>query len=360
MATGSDLPATGVPLTRLPQQSGNFQAWTAEPAHGIDPEPSKWPVLVTGAGGFVGGHVARHLASVGHHVRGFARRQVDAVSSDPSIEWVIGDLTDADLRRRALEGVRAVIHTAGWVSLGPDVNGISQTVNVDLTRALLAEAKAAGVARFVYTSTLYTLAAGTPQRLANESSEWNLERIDSSYVRTKRQAERMVLEASGDRFTTIALCPGMVLGPRDPKPTSTQIIRAYSKTMVAIAPRGGIPIIDSRLLAVAHRRALIAGGSGQRYAVIGPYLNYCDLARLVTEVTGRPRLIVPLPGILEPLIVHAAGWFGPLVRRWYPDVSPQLAAAGFIGLHLSGERANACLGLEHPTAKETIASCFSV
>ena len=165
----------------------------------------------------------------------------------------------------------------------------------------------------------------------------------------------MVLEASGERFTTIALCPGMVLGPRDPKPTSTQIVRAYSRTMVAIAPRGGIPIVDSRLLAVAHRRALVAGGSGQRYAVIGPYLNYRELARLVASITGRPRWVVPLPDLLEPLFVRAAGWFGPLVRRWWPDVSPQLAAAGFLGLHLSGERANACLGLEHPSARETVA-----
>jgi dihydroflavonol-4-reductase len=251
-----------------------------------------------------------------------------------------------------------VIHTAGWVSLGPDVNGISQTVNVELTGELLAGAKAAGVERFVYTSTLYTLAAGTPQQSADESSAWNLERIDSSYVRTKRKAEQMVLEASGDRFTTIALCPGMVLGPRDAKPTSTQIVRAYSRTMVAIAPRGGIPIVDSRALAVAHRRALVAGGSGERYAVVGPYLNYRELARLVASITGRPKWVVPLPDYLEPLLVRSAGWFGPIVRRRWPDVSRELAAAGFLGLYISGDRANACLGLEHPSAHDTVASCF--
>jgi dihydroflavonol-4-reductase len=333
---------------------------TPETAVGrVDPDPSQWPVLVTGAGGFTGGHIARYLAGAGHFVRGFTRRPAQVESGDAPIEWIIGNLMDSDVRRRALAGVRGVIHTAAWVSLGPDDKGLSHPVNVEVTARLLNEAKEAGVERFVYTSTLYTLAAGTPEQLADESSDWNLHGLDSSYIRTKRQAERTVLEASAGGFTTIALCPGMVLGPRDPKPTSTQIIRAYAKTMVAIAPAGGIPIVDSRLLAQAHRRALIAGGSGQRYAVVGPYLSYRELARLVASITGRPRWIIPLPDPLEPLIVRAACWFGPLVRHWWPDISPQLATAGFLGLYLSGDRANACLGLHHPSARETIANCFN-
>jgi dihydroflavonol-4-reductase len=292
-------------------------------------------------------------------VRGVARREVVAQPGDPAIEWVVGDLKDADVRRRALDGVRGVIHTAGWVSLGPDNRGIGFATNVERTKELLTEAKAAGVERFVHTSTLYTLAAGTPERLADESSRWNFQRIDSSYIRSKREAERMVLEASGGAFTTIALCPGMVLGPRDPKPTSTQIVKGFSRAMIAVAPQGGIPIVDSRLLAVAHRRALVAGGAGQRYAVVGPYLSYGELAKHVAAITGRPRWIVPLPDLVEPLVVTAAGWIGPLARRWWPDVSRPLATAGFLRLHLSGDRANVCLGLEHPSARETIASCFA-
>jgi dihydroflavonol-4-reductase len=240
--------------------------------------------------------------------------------------------------------------------MGPDRRGVSHSINVEATRHLLAEASRAEVERFVYTSTLYTLAAGTKDQSADEFTPWNLERVDSSYTSTKRQAERLVRDASGSRFSTITLCPGMVLGPRDPKPTSTQIVRAYSRAPAAIVPPGGIPIVDVRLLALAHRRALIAGEAGARYAVLGPYLSYRELAALVASITGRPRWMVPLPDRLEPVVVLAADWLGPLFRRWWPDVSRQLAAGGFLRLYIRGDRADACFGLEHPPARDSIAT----
>ena len=131
------------------------------PWDGREPEPSDWPVLVTGAGGFVGGHIARELAGAGHRVRGLTRRPPSIEPGDPPIEWLAGDLRDADVRRRALAGVRGVVHAASWVCLGLDPRGNSQAINVEATARLLAESAQAGVERFVYTLTLYTLAAGT-------------------------------------------------------------------------------------------------------------------------------------------------------------------------------------------------------
>jgi dihydroflavonol-4-reductase len=320
-----------------------------------DPESSQWPVLVTGAGGFVGGHVARLLASSGHFVRGLTRRPPRSEQGDPPIEWLMGDLQDPDIRRRALAGIRGVIHAASWVSLGPDRRGVSQAVNVECTRQLLTEAAESGVERFVYTSTLHSLAAGTEAEPADESTAWNLQAVESDYTRTKRQAEQLVLAANRPPFSTIVLCPGMVQGPRDTKPTSTAIAKAYSRALVAIVPPGGIPIIDVGLLALAHRRALICGNGGERYAVVGPYLNYANLAALVASLTGRPRWLVPLPDRLKGVIVTSAGWFGPIARNWWPDVSRQLAAAGFLRLYVRGDRANACFGLEHPPAIDSIA-----
>ena len=192
-----------------------------------DPDPASWPVLVTGAGGFVGGHVARLLAAAGHLVRGLARRPPQADDGDPPIDWVVGDLRDRDVRRRALAGIRGVIHAASWVSLGPDRDGISQAVNVECTGQLLDEAAAAGVERLFTHPPCIRWPPGTETEPADESMAWNLQIIESAYTRTKRQAEKLVLEANRPGFATIALCPGMVQGPRDTKPTSTAIAKAY-------------------------------------------------------------------------------------------------------------------------------------
>ena len=325
-----------------------------DPRDSPEPQPHDWPVLVTGAAGFVGGHIARHLAQAGHRVRGLVRGQPPSWPDDPPIEWITGDLREQEIRLRSVVGMRAVIHTAGWVSLGRDVGGLSQAINVDATRGLLDDARRARVERFVLTSTLHTLAAGTAANPADETSSWNLECVDSAYARSKREAESLVRGASQGSFTTVALCPGMVLGPRDPKPTSTRLLHVLARSRVALLPSGGIPIVDAAVLARAHRMALTAGRPGERYAVVGPYLSYAELAGLVAEITGRPRSIVALPDMLERPLKFLAD----LLERlgFGGELSATTVAGGFLRLHVSGTRADACFGLSHPPALESIRS----
>ncbi len=308
--------------------------------------PEDWPVLVTGAGGFVGGHVARALARAGHAVRGLSRRLPSTAADDPPIDWLLGDLRNPAVRRESVRGVRAVVHSAGWVSLGSDPSGDAVAINIDATRGLLDEARAAGVERFLYTSTLHTLAAGTAEHPADEDTPWNLHSVDAPYARTKRAAERMVLEGS-DRMAGLAICPGMVLGPGDVRPTSTKLPLVMSRSRVVTLPGGGIPIVDAGVIAEAHARALAVGEPGLRYAVVGPYLSYQEMAGLVAEVAGRPHRVVSIPDAFERPVVgfaRALDW----LRRGRGDVSGAAAAGGFLRLHVRGDRADRAFGLAHP------------
>jgi dihydroflavonol-4-reductase len=311
-------------------------------------------ILVTGAGGFVGGHVARALAAAGYGVRALVRRRPAVDPLDPAIEWVHGDLRLAEVRARALAGARGIVHTAGWVSLGSDPRGESRAVNVAATQQLLDEARAAGVERFVYTSTLWTVAAGSPEQPADEEADWNLATIRSPYSESKREAERLVLEHDQPGFGTVVLCPSLVIGPRDIRPTSTRVLLHMARTPVAILPRGGTPVVDARVAAQAHVRALERAATGRRYVVAGPYLSYHELAFLVKRVAGSPRRVVTVPDALERPLAWVASGIDRLVRGRFPEVSAAAVAGGFLRLHVSGAAADAAFDLQHPPPIESI------
>src|SRR5579884_4311841 len=84
-------------------------------------------VLVTGSTGAVGQPLVRYLVERGHTVRGFARRPTPGIE-----DYVVGDLTDRDAVRRAVEGMDAVVHLGAYpnpadfidVLLGPNVVGL--------------------------------------------------------------------------------------------------------------------------------------------------------------------------------------------------------------------------------------------
>ena len=126
--------------------------------------------LVTGATGFLGSHVARQLVTAGHSVRVLVRSSSNLQALDGlNAERVVGDLQDVMSLDRAMKGVRRVFHVAADYRLWTKNPDEIYATNVEGTRRLLEAAGQAGVERFVYTSTVATIAvsddpAGTPKR----------------------------------------------------------------------------------------------------------------------------------------------------------------------------------------------------
>src|SRR5262249_22734292 len=139
----------------------------------------------------------------------------------------------------------------------------------------------------------------SPTAPADEKTVWNLTALRSPYCETKREAERLVLERDRTGFGTVVLCPALVIGPRDVRPTSTRVLLHMARTPVAVLPLGGTPVVDARVVAEAHLRALQRGETGRRYVVAGPYLSYAELAFMVARLTGRPWRVVIIPDALE-------------------------------------------------------------
>lgn len=169
-------------------------------------------ILLTGANGFVGSHIARGLIGRGHTVRALVRPRADrSLVGDLPIEWVTGDLDAKEVLAEAVKGVRQIIHCAGRVK-APNLEGYRHT-NVSGTANLIEAALVHGgkLDRFVYIS---SLAAGGPSENGHPREESDPSRPATPYGISKREGEELVLQQA-DRLPIAIVRPAAVYGPGD-------------------------------------------------------------------------------------------------------------------------------------------------
>ncbi|MFJ2821713.1 NAD-dependent epimerase/dehydratase family protein [Streptomyces toxytricini] len=174
-------------------------------------------ILITGATGFLGGHLADACLRSGHGVRALVRpgSDTDRLRALPGVELVTGDLTRPDSLRRAAGGCEAVLHSAARV-VDHGTRAQFTEANVTGTLRLMDAARAAGARRFVFVSSpsaLMHLREG--DRLGIDETTPYPTRWFNDYCATKAVAEQHVLAADTAGFTTCALRPRGIWGPRD-------------------------------------------------------------------------------------------------------------------------------------------------
>lgn len=170
-------------------------------------------VLVTGASGFLGSHIAEQLTREGHEVRALVRRSSkrEFLETLSGIEFAYGGVEDAEKVAEAVKGVDAIIHSAGLVKARNP--GEFRTTNVTGTKNLLdaAEAHAPRLKRFVFVS---SLAAAGPSPDGKPVDRTKDPTPVTHYGRSKLEAERVAL-AMKDRLPITILRPAAIYGPRD-------------------------------------------------------------------------------------------------------------------------------------------------
>ncbi|NMO93025.1 NAD-dependent epimerase/dehydratase family protein [Actinomycetospora sp. TBRC 11914] len=209
--------------------------------------------LVTGGGGFVGGAVVDALLARGEPVVSLARGDYPALR-ERGVTTVRGDLTDPVAVREALVGCDTVFHVAARAGIRGTVAQFRHS-NVEGTRVLLDACRAAGVRRFVFTSTPSVVHTGGDIAGGDESLPYATH-FDAAYPETKAEAERLVLAANGPDLATVALRPHLVWGPGDTQLVPRILARARAGRLRFVGD--GSAVIDTTYVDDAARAHLDA------------------------------------------------------------------------------------------------------
>ena len=251
------------------------------------------PVLVTGASGFLGWHVAKLLLERDAAVRALVRpgSQVDGLA----VETATGDLRDPASLERAVAGCELLFHVAADYRLWAKDPRDLYSSNVDGTRNLLEAARKAGVRRVVYTSTVGCI--GIPHGgIGDESTPVTLEDMAGDYKRSKFQAEQVALEFARAGLDVVIVNPTAPIGDHDVKPTPTgKIVLDFLNGQMPAFIDTGLNVVDVRDTAAGHLLACEHGRSGERYILGSENLTLAQILQKLAAITGKKAPSVRLP-----------------------------------------------------------------
>lgn len=169
-------------------------------------------VLVTGATGFTGNHLARHLAAAGHDVRALARDPQRAKTLGPGVTVVRGDLLDRKSLEAACDGVDVVYNIAALYRQAGLPKEMYRDVNARAVGWLIEAAAAGGAKRLVHCSTV-GVHGDVERPPANEDAPL---RPGDVYQWTKLEGESVGREAAGRTGVELVVArPSGIYGPGD-------------------------------------------------------------------------------------------------------------------------------------------------
>lgn len=271
-------------------------------------------ILVTGGGGFLGGHIVKRLAERGDAVAALGRK----VYSDlpDSVEQVQTDIRNREAVFQALRDRDAVVHAASVPGIWGKYADYFQT-NVEGTRNVIEGCWKNNVKKLIY--------ASSPSVVFSDS---DLENVDESipypenylchYAETKALAEKLVLAANGvDGLATVSLRPHLIWGPGDPHLAPRLLERAKKGRLARVGEGGNlvdIVYIDNAV--EAHLKAVDALSLGAPCAGKAYFISDGTAVVLWDWIRDLLREM-KAPPVTKSISFRTAQWVGLILESIY-------------------------------------------
>ena len=250
--------------------------------------------LVTGAAGFLGGHICRQLLERGDKVRAFALPGDKAIQYIPEgVEVVEGNLCNMEDVQRFFtveDGVETIcLHIASIVTVTPDYSPLVMNVNVGGTKNIIRccldhkECK-----KLVYCSSTGAIPEEKKGRKIREVMYFDEDQTVGCYSRSKAIATQAVLDAANiDGLNACVVHPSGILGPEDPAlGETTKTVIDIIKGEMPMGMDGSFNLCDVRDLAAGTIAAADKGKKGECYILANEEVSFRDFCKLLNEESG--------------------------------------------------------------------------
>jgi dihydroflavonol-4-reductase len=255
-------------------------------------------VLVTGASGFVGGHLTNYLADQGLDVHVLIRNP-DKFSFSKKITKHIGDITQMESVVKASQGCHTIFHLAGVVGYSKAQRHEMETVNVGGTQNVLIAIEKNKIPKLLNFSSVVAIGASFTPTPLNEKSSYNISHLNLGYFETKRKAEQLAFATSKKRgFECVCVNPSTIYGYGDALKGSRKVQVKVAQGKFPFYTPGGANIICVEDVVRATYQAWIKGISGERYILSGENLYIKDIFEMIARTAGVEPPKIGLPKTL--------------------------------------------------------------
>lgn len=315
------------------------------------------PVLLTGATGFIGRHLAQRLAADGMALRALVRPSSDTAELERlGVEICTGDVTDWRSVCAAVEGCQRVVHLANVYSMWERDPSVYRRVNVEGTRRVAQAAAEAGVRLFLHVSSVVVF--GRPDEVPfHERSAPGADRF-SEYARTKFEADRVVEDfAVSHRLPVAIVYPASVLGPGDAKASGRYVDDIVHRRLpMAVFSEDVLTWVHVRDVADAIARLLPRDdAAGSRYVLGRHRLTMHQINQIIGEVSGVKPPAIEMPDWLARITARMlTGWatMTGAPPKW--GLSMDMARTLTHSIQADGSRAERELGVQYTDVRTAL------
>jgi dihydroflavonol-4-reductase len=330
-------------------------------------------VLVTGATGLLGSHIALQLLLEGWTVRCLVRdlnRKVEterifthygekAKALFQKIEWVEGDILEINTLLQHIQPGDYVVHSAAWVSFLPHEFKKMFKINVEGTANVVNACLEKKVAKLCHISSVAAIGRSMEESHYSEATTWKDNETNTQYAISKYKAELEVWRGSAEGLNMVIVNPATIIGPGNWEQSSAALINKVWKgnKYYTSGINGFVDVRDVANISIKLMESTI---SDERFIACGENIPFRELFNLIADNLGKPRPTVEAkPWVAQ--IVWRLGWLGYMLFGKIPFITKESARTAMFKSHFSNEKVKKALAYSFiplPAAIKHACECF--